>query len=604
MISLRTESGEETIPLEEFEARVRQGLIEPSTPVCFPVLTGDRWIDARDLEVFKRLYAPARIHFSRSFTLDRFPVATSVLVLAQLLIYFGIAGLSSSVQLDPLIDAGAKSQPNILELGETWRLLAANFLHRDIIHVVGNMFFLFNIGGAIENAYRLEDYVLILIVSALATTVLSTLMSAAPSVGFSGAVFGVMGAASVFGYKYSDILPERYRKYFGGAVLTYALFILYVGVAAKDVDNWGHLGGMLAGALVALPLEPRLLHFGKKRTTPLREHASALVVVGLVLATLATGPLLRLLPHRLETFDAIDSSIRVAYPPSWSVGVNHVGYPSWGNTLGASVGVRAERRSTHPATLREVRERFFEVELKERERDGVITNVRVVDERPVILDGGRAIELRITLESRAGLQITRNILIERGYYSYVVVLSAPERWAAAYAPIFDAMVEAIALTQPEPLGEAQALVSTFPGMSSAHVELGHQLASIGAVKAAAQAYQRALQALPEQADALYGLAKLAADYEGELDDAEKIAAALHEDRPDDPAYAALLADLRQRLGQIDGACQVLQETLDRVLDPPEDLRERLRSLKCRSAEPEARYQPSPDPSPGGMSEYR
>jgi tetratricopeptide (TPR) repeat protein len=270
------------------------------------------------------------------------------------------------------------------------------------------------------------------------------------------------------------------------------------------------------------------------------------------------------------------------YPSLWSFGENHVGYPSWGNTLGASIGVRAEKRSSKPMRLREIRQSFVDVELRKREQDGDITAVTVLDERPLQLQGATAAELLISLESKAGPQLTRNILIERGFYSYKIVLSSPKAWTKAYAPIFDEMIAGIRLSEPEAVQRARTIVSTFPGMSSAHVELAHQLASIGLVKLAAQAYQRALQALPEQADALYGLAKLAADYEGDVEDAEKIALSLHEHRPEEPTYSALLADLQLRLGQVDGACAVLQETLDLISDPPEDLRERLRTLKCRT----------------------
>jgi cytochrome c-type biogenesis protein CcmH/NrfG len=398
-------------------------------------------------------------------------------------------------------------------------------------------------------------------------------------------VLGLFGCASVFGYRYSDILPKRYRRYFGSAALPYALFILYVGLATEDTDNWGHLGGLIGGMAIAALLEPKLLHVGRPARSLLRVHASLFAAVGLIAATLAAGPVIRMVGPRLRELVDVQSGIRIAYPRLWSFGENHLGYPSWGNTLGASLGVRAERRASRPVKLQEVRQRLLDVELKKREQDGDITAVQVIDERPMLLAGSAAgstaLELSIALESKAGPQLTRNILIERGYYSYIVSLSAPKAWAKAYEPIFDRMVREIRLLEPEPVAKSRTLVNTFPGMSSAHVELGHQLASIGLVKAAAQSYQRALQALPEKEDALYGLAKLAADYEGDLEDAEKTAANLHEHRPEDPAYAGLLADLRARLGQIDGACAVLQETLDLVPDPPEELRERLRT-KCIS----------------------
>lgn len=582
MISVRVESGEETIPLEEFESRVRQGLITPSTPVRFPVLTGERWVDATELELFRRLYAPARIHFTRAFSLGRFPLITTVLCALQILLYFGLAGASRFLALDPLIEAGAKMQPNILELGETWRLITANFLHRDVLHLLFNMFFLFNVGGTIENAYRLQDYLLILVASALATTALSTFMSAQPSVGASGMVLGLFGSASVFGYKYSDILPQRYRRYFGGAVLPYAIFILYVGLATKDTDNWGHLGGMVGGLLVTIPLDPKLLHLGRPIRSFFHEHLPAVATVFLLVATVAIGPLVEGRGAGLKNLSDSQSGISFAFPGRWVFGENHLGFPAWGNGLGASIGVRAETRSSQPMELAEVRRRFLEEELRRREAEGDIAAVRITAERPFLLEGAKAVELDITLESRAGPQRTRNLLIARGYYSYAVVLSAPKAWAAKYEPIFEEMMTRLALIEPESLVKARQLVSTFPGMSSAYAELGQQLASIGRVEAAAQAYQRALNALPEQPEALYGLAKLTADYEGDLENAERIAADLLARTPDEPTYAVLLADLRSRLGQLDSACAVLQETLDRVSDPPEHLRERLRKLRCRS----------------------
>lgn len=583
MISLRSETGEETIPLEEFEARVRQGAIEPSTPVRFPILTGERWVDARELEVFRRLYAPARIHFARSFSLARFPVLTVSLVLLQIAIFFALAGGRVALAIDPLIDAGAKNQPNILELGETWRLITANFIHRDVLHLFFNMFFLFNVGGAMENAYRLQDYVLIVLASALSTTMLSCAMSPLPSVGASGVVLGLFGAASVFGYKYSDILPKKYRRYFGGAVLPYGLFILYVGLGSPNTDNWGHLGGLLGGILAALPLDPKLLHVGRFQRSPLLHNMPLVVLVVLLATTLAAGPAIQYFGPRLEHYESREKGFAIAYPAIWTEGYNHLGYPSSGNNLGATFGLYLDRNPSDPATIGRVRQRFLDDLKKYEQRGAEVTEVKILDERPVAIEGGRAIELRISLKSRAGAQLTRNVLIERGYYWYIVSFSSPLAYVESYEPVFDRMLASIRLTEPQSLVEARRVVSTFPGMSSAHVELARELALIGSVKAAAQSYQRALQAFPEQQDALYGLAKLAADYEGDLEGAEKIAAGLYEQRPQGAGYAALLADLRFRLGQLDGACTVLQETLDRVNDPPEDLRERLRSLKCGSS---------------------
>jgi len=503
-----------------------------------------------------------------------------VLCLGQMAIFFHLAGMQSSLAIDPLIEAGAKVQPNILELGQTWRLLTANLLHRDRNHLLFNMFFLFNIGGAVENAYRIRDYLLILVVSGVATTTLSTVMSAVPSVGASGMILGLFGAASVFGFKYGGILPKRYRRYFGGAALPYALFILYVGLTTKDTDNWGHLGGLIGGMLATLPLHPRLWVETRKRPslwTRIGGPLGAAAIAGLVFAA---APVVREVGPPYESLTDEKSGIRFAYPSNWFSGQNHLGYPAKGNTLGTSIGVRAETRTSEPYTLREVRSWFLEQELGVLERRGDITRVDVLQEGPFVVAGGRAIEIRIALESRAGPQITRNILVQRGYYRYAIVLSAPARWAEAYAPILESMAARVELVEPAALEAARRKVQVFSGMTSAHVELGRELARVGQPQAAEAAFRRAMATTQDDRDALYGLAKLVADYGGDVESAEATATMLWERERDEPALAALVADLRQRLGRIEGACDVLLATFDRLEQPPEELRRRVVELRC------------------------
>ncbi len=575
VISVRSERGEELLALDDFEARVRRGQIAPTTPVRFPILTGERWVDARELELFRRLYAPARIHFSRAFTLGRFPWLTAGLVLAQFAWFFLVAGLGGVLSADALIAAGAKTPANVLELGETWRLISANLVHRDVLHLAFNMFFLFNVGGTIENAYRRRDYVLILVVSGLATTLLSMLMSPLPSAGASGVVLGLFGAASVFGYKYAEILPGRYRRYLTGAVLPYALFVLYVGLATPHTDNWGHLGGLLGGVLVALPLSPQLLVEGHGLRT---RFAAPVTALALALVVLAAGPILRSMPPSLSVLSDDTSGLEVAYPRPWRFGQNHLGYPAFGNVLGANIGMRARRDPEHPFSLSGLERSFLE-DLARLERDGDVSEVRLGEVRPVTLAGGRALERRVSVSTRAGVLETRNLLIERGQYGYVVSLSAPSAFAADYERVFEAMLSRLKLIEPARVARARREADTFPGMSSAHIELGEALASIGAPVEAAAAYRRALTALPDHPDALFGLAHLALHHGGDLEEASELAERLWTAKAEDPSVAALVADLCVALGQTERARAVLEATLDRAPDAT-PLRERLLRLRA------------------------
>lgn len=514
------------------------------------------------------------------FALGRFPFLTLLLCAIQIGVFVSLAGRERVLSLDSLIGAGAKVGANIMELGETWRLITANFLHRDVLHLGFNTFFLLNVGGTMENVYRGRDYLLIVVASGLGTTVLSFIMSPVPSVGASGIVLGFFGSASVFGYKYGHRLPPRYRRYFGWAILPYALFILYVGLTSRDTDNWGHVGGLVAGGLVTLVLTPRHFPVRTERRRSGFMSFFPLALGGVLLVTvLGLGPVIRAVGPRLERFQDPSSGLAVAHPVRWRSGSSHLGDPAWGNRLGVTLGLRAERRQDGPFTVTKLRKSFLD-HLHSLEDAGDLTNVRVISERPFFLEGGRGLELDVRLESRAGPLVTRNILIERGYYGYRVVLSAPRRWFEPYLPVFRAMIEEIRMVETRELQKARREAEVFPGMSSAQVELGDQLSAVGEVESAARAYQRALNSVPDLPRAIYGLAQLNFAYGGDLEAAERATSELWSRRPDSVSVVTLLADLRKGLGRINEACDALSAALERMEEPPAEIRGRLASLKC------------------------
>ncbi len=564
--------------LDEFERRAKEGLIAPDTPVNFALLTGDRWVEANKLDLFNENYKPSLINFKRSFSLSRFPAMTLLLCALQVALYVSVGGTQRVLPLDVLVAAGAKMYASIFEIGETWRLLTANVLHRDVLHLSFNMLFLFNVGGAIENAYRWTDYLLILVSAALGTTLVSVVMSDSASVGASGMVLGMFGAALVFGYKYGDDIEARYRRFFGGAVLPFVLLILCLGFVSENTDNWGHLGGFAGGLVAAVPLVPRLLI-----EPGVRQWRSLGVATLLVVSVFGAGPLLRQVGVPLRTVTDTQVGLQIAVPARWRPGLaNHLGYASWSNPLGVRIAATHRRSTEGPVLLAALRRQFTDEVLQAHEREGDIADVRVVRERPMLIDGGRAIVVDIALESRGGPQMTRNLLIERGYYAYTVVMSAPVAWFDAYEPIFDRLANAITLVDTDALIQSRKVVDTFAGMSSAHVEYADQLALLGRVEQARQRYAMALDTLPELADAHFGWARLALDYHLSVEEAAARVDRLHRRYPEQTAYAALLADLRQRLGQMDEACVVLQETLDRTSASADDLRARIRTLRCRS----------------------
>jgi membrane associated rhomboid family serine protease len=131
--------------------------------------------------------------------------------------------------------------------GEWWRLLTSAFLHVNVIHLGVNMLVLWMIGGPVEEALGRGRYLALYFVSALAGSAGALLLSPrAFTVGASGAIFGILGAALVF---------ERQRNYvLGGAALSIIVLNLVFTFTWANVSIGGHLGGLAGGALCGLAL--------------------------------------------------------------------------------------------------------------------------------------------------------------------------------------------------------------------------------------------------------------------------------------------------------------------------------------------------------------
>jgi membrane associated rhomboid family serine protease len=183
------------------------------------------------------------------------PWLTLSLLLGCLWILAAAGGLRSGLSVASLLAFGAKATPLILDNGETWRLFTANLLHKDLLHFAFNAFAIWNMGGPLERAVRPSDYLALLIATALGTTVASAVLADSISLGASGMAFGVLAAAAAFGWRRGVRGPLK--AHFGLRLLPWLFALFAAGLGSSGVDNWGHAGGLAAGALLGLFLSPR-----------------------------------------------------------------------------------------------------------------------------------------------------------------------------------------------------------------------------------------------------------------------------------------------------------------------------------------------------------
>ena len=74
------------------------------------------------------------------------------------------------------------------------------------------------------------------------------------SVGASGAVFGLMGAGVVYGRRFRRSLPDPVRQIFWRGLMPWIVLNILIGITVPRIDNLGHMGGLISGALLAMVL--------------------------------------------------------------------------------------------------------------------------------------------------------------------------------------------------------------------------------------------------------------------------------------------------------------------------------------------------------------
>jgi membrane associated rhomboid family serine protease len=127
--------------------------------------------------------------------------------------------------------------------GEWWRLVTAAFLHASITHLLFNMFALWVVGSAVEPRLGRWRYLAVFLLSALGGSILSYAVDppGMASVGASGAVFGLFGAAL--------ILAKRLRLDISG-IVGIILINVVLGFVIPGINWRAHLGGLVVGSLV------------------------------------------------------------------------------------------------------------------------------------------------------------------------------------------------------------------------------------------------------------------------------------------------------------------------------------------------------------------
>lgn len=179
--------------------------------------------------------------------------ATIILVVLNVLVFLAVEFTGFSQDTVHMLDWGAAYTPCIVEEGETYRIFTSMFLHFGIEHLINNMLVLFVLGSRVERVIGSLRFAVIYFLGGIAGNVVSLLYDlkqgeAAVSAGASGAVFAVMGGMILVVLCNKGRLEDLSMR----QILILAVFSLYFGFTSSGVDNAAHLGGFLAGFILAV----------------------------------------------------------------------------------------------------------------------------------------------------------------------------------------------------------------------------------------------------------------------------------------------------------------------------------------------------------------
>jgi membrane associated rhomboid family serine protease len=229
---------------------------------------------------------------------DRFPVVTAALIVANLIVYFlfqkgGLHGPSQQDVVDygfipyelthpgthcELVSGGQQlacgkhighGQP-----ASVVTIFTSMFMHGGLLHIGGNMLFLWIFGNNVEDSMGRVKYLLFYLAGGLAAVALQTLVhpdAAVPTIGASGAIAAVLGAYIVL-YPRARVVTLIFIILFFTIVELPALVVLGLWILLQilygslDLTHGGvgggtayfaHIGGFVFGLLVVRLLAKR-----------------------------------------------------------------------------------------------------------------------------------------------------------------------------------------------------------------------------------------------------------------------------------------------------------------------------------------------------------
>ncbi|QYJ88103.1 rhomboid family intramembrane serine protease [Shewanella mesophila] len=192
------------------------------------------------------------------------PIVTYLLLTVNILI-FAFYGFDINTT-NTVFDNFAMRSSDLLAGHHPWSLVSHMFLHGDLMHLAGNMYFLYVVGDNLEDALGRAKFLGLYLLcgfAAAAAQIVADPASSVYMVGASGAIAGLFGMYLMwFRHASLTFMFVIYQK----KLSPLAFFAIWLGfnifglmMAGEGVAYWAHIGGFIAGLVIGILLKPKVM---------------------------------------------------------------------------------------------------------------------------------------------------------------------------------------------------------------------------------------------------------------------------------------------------------------------------------------------------------
>lgn len=145
-----------------------------------------------------------------------------------------------------LLLLGSTGTVPLFQLDRWWTLLSANYLHGGLMHILFNMLALRQLLPLVIQEFGIFRTISIYTLGGITGFLISALAGVYFTIGASAALCSLIGALLYYGKSRGGIYGQTVFSQIGGWAMGIAIF----GFLVPGINNWGHGGGMIAGALL------------------------------------------------------------------------------------------------------------------------------------------------------------------------------------------------------------------------------------------------------------------------------------------------------------------------------------------------------------------